>query len=46
MNIQFNKGMSELCILVLTLQKDQDGYELVEQIEQEFTIVEGNIIRY
>ncbi|MGG4552518.1 MULTISPECIES: PadR family transcriptional regulator [Paenibacillus] len=43
MNIQFKKGVLELCVLVLTAKKDRYGYELVEQISQRFEIAEGTI---
>ncbi|MNO13076.1 lineage-specific thermal regulator protein [compost metagenome] len=43
MNIQFKKGVLELCVLVLTAKKDRYGYELVEEISQKFEIAEGTI---
>ncbi|WHX49558.1 PadR family transcriptional regulator [Paenibacillus woosongensis] len=43
MNIQFKKGVLELCVLVLTAKKDRYGYELVEQISRRFEIAEGTI---
>ncbi|WP_334075364.1 MULTISPECIES: PadR family transcriptional regulator [Paenibacillus] len=43
MNIQFKKGVLELCVLVLTAKKDRYGYELVDQISQKFEIAEGTI---
>ncbi|MFC4776677.1 PadR family transcriptional regulator [Paenibacillus sp. GCM10023252] len=43
MNIQFKKGVLELCVLVLTLEKDRYGYELVSAISENFEIAEGTI---
>lgn len=43
MNIQFKKGVLELCVLVLTANKDRYGYELVEEISRRFEIAEGTI---
>lgn len=43
MNIQFKKGVLELCVLVLTEKKDRYGYELVEEISKKFEISEGTI---
>ncbi|MBH0155445.1 PadR family transcriptional regulator [Fictibacillus sp. 5RED26] len=43
MNVQFKKGVLELCVLVLTSQKDRYGYELVEEISKKFEISEGTI---
>lgn len=42
-NVQFKKGVLELCVLVLTSQKDRYGYELVEEISKKFEISEGTI---
>lgn len=43
MNIQFKKGVLELCVLVLTASKDRYGYELVSSISNEIAIAEGTI---
>ncbi|MFD1357093.1 PadR family transcriptional regulator [Fictibacillus halophilus] len=43
MNVQFKKGVLELCVLVLTSKKDRYGYELVEEISKKFEISEGTI---
>lgn len=43
MNIQFKKGVLELCVLVLLDKKDCYGYELVEQISNHINISEGTI---
>jgi PadR family transcriptional regulator PadR len=42
-NVQFKKGVLELCVLVLTAKKDRYGYELVEMISRKFEIAEGTI---
>ncbi|QVK17975.1 PadR family transcriptional regulator [Mycoplasmatota bacterium] len=43
MNIQFKKGVLELCVLSILDQKDCYGYELVNNISRSFTISEGTI---
>jgi PadR family transcriptional regulator PadR len=43
MNIQFKKGVLELCVLSLLDKKDFYGYELVEHISQYINISEGTI---
>lgn len=43
MNVQFKKGVLELCVLALTSKKDRYGYELVEEISKRFIISEGTI---
>ncbi|MFD2671581.1 PadR family transcriptional regulator [Marinicrinis sediminis] len=43
MNVQFKKGVLQLCVLVLTASKDRYGYELVEEISRKFAIAEGTI---
>lgn len=43
MNIQFKKGVLELCVLSMLLDKDFYGYELVEQISKHIYISEGTI---
>lgn len=43
MNIQFKKGVLELCVLVLLDKNDCYGYELVEKISQHINISEGTI---
>ena len=43
MNVQFKKGVLELCVLSLTAKKDMYGYELVEEISKNFEISEGTI---
>lgn len=41
MNIQFKKGVLELCVLELVSRKDYYGYELVQEISQDIDISEG-----
>ena len=41
MNIQFKKGVLELCVLELVRRKDYYGYELVQEISQDIDISEG-----
>lgn len=43
MNIQFKKGVLELCVLVLLLRRDFYGYELVHRISENIDIAEGTI---
>ncbi|MFD0872142.1 PadR family transcriptional regulator [Paenibacillus residui] len=43
MNVQFKKGVLELCVLVLTAKKDRYGYELVNRITEKFQIAEGTV---
>lgn len=43
MNVQFKKGVLELCVLVLTAKKDRYGYELVNRISEKFQIAEGTV---
>jgi PadR family transcriptional regulator, regulatory protein PadR len=43
MNIQFKKGVLELCVLVMLCRKDYYGYELVQAISQNIDIAEGTI---
>ena len=43
MNIQFKKGVLELCVLALLDKKDCYGYELVEKISKYIDISEGTI---
>lgn len=43
MNIQFKKGVLELCVLSLLDRKDFYGYELVEHISNFIDISEGTI---
>lgn len=43
MNIQFKKGVLELCVLALLTQGDFYGYEMVENISEYINISEGTI---
>ena len=43
MNIQFKKGVLELCVLSLLHGRDFYGYELVEKLSQFINISEGTI---
>lgn len=43
MNIQFKKGVLELCVLALLIKRDCYGYELVSDISKNITISEGTI---
>lgn len=43
MNVQFKKGVLELCVLVLTSKQDRYGYELVHTISDKFAIAEGTV---
>ena len=43
MNIQFKKGVLELCVLSVLVRKDCYGYELVQKISRNIDISEGTI---
>ncbi len=43
MNIQFKKGVLELCVLTILGRKDYYGYELVQTISRNIDIAEGTI---
>lgn len=43
MNVQFKKGVLELCVLALLLRRDFYGYELVHEISVNIDIAEGTI---
>ncbi|TYQ12797.1 UNVERIFIED_CONTAM: PadR family transcriptional regulator PadR [Acetivibrio alkalicellulosi] len=43
MNIQFKKGVLELCVLSMLFKKDCYGYELVNEISKNIAISEGTI---
>ncbi|MCM3785556.1 PadR family transcriptional regulator [Neobacillus mesonae] len=40
-NIQFKKGVLELCVLVLIHRKDRYGYELAQAVSRHIEIAEG-----
>ena len=43
MNIQFKKGVLEVCVLALLDQQDRYGYELVQKISSHISISEGSV---
>jgi PadR family transcriptional regulator PadR len=43
MNVQFKKGVLELCVLVVLCRRDYYGYELVHTISANIDIAEGTI---
>ncbi|MBF9016890.1 MULTISPECIES: PadR family transcriptional regulator [unclassified Oceanispirochaeta] len=43
MNIQFKKGVLEICVLSLIKSRDYYGYELVQSITENISISEGSI---
>jgi len=43
MNVQFKKGVLELCVLVLLDKQDRYGYELVQMISDQIAISEGSV---
>lgn len=43
MNIQFKKGVLNLCVLVLLDKQDHYGYELVQKISNQISISEGSV---
>ncbi|MUK89244.1 PadR family transcriptional regulator [Ornithinibacillus sp. L9] len=43
MNVQFKKGVLELCVLVLLDKQDRYGYELVQRISDRIAISEGSV---
>lgn len=43
MNIQFKKGVLEICVLSVLAHKDCYGYELVYEISKQIDISEGTI---
>ncbi|HLR67678.1 PadR family transcriptional regulator [Virgibacillus alimentarius] len=43
MNVQFKKGILEICVLVLLDKKDCYGYELVQRISEKIEISEGSM---
>ncbi|MDQ0226642.1 PadR family transcriptional regulator [Metabacillus niabensis] len=43
MNVQFKKGVLELCVLVLISKKDQYGYELAQNISKHIDVAEGTL---
>ena len=43
MNVQFKKGVLNLCVLVLLDKQDRYGYELVQKISNQISISEGSV---
>lgn len=43
MNIQFKKGVLEICVLALLNKEDHYGYELVKRISDQIAISEGSV---
>ena len=43
MNVQFKKGVLNLCVLVLLDKQDRYGYELVQKISNQIAISEGSV---
>ncbi len=43
MNVQFKKGVLELCVLALLEQTDRYGYELVQKLSNQIEISEGSV---
>jgi len=43
MNVQFKKGVLELCVLAVLEKKDCYGYELVQIISKKIEISEGSV---
>ncbi len=43
MNIQFKKGVLELCVLSLLFDQDRYGYELASSLSQTISISDGTI---
>ncbi|WP_152397823.1 PadR family transcriptional regulator [Paenibacillus cellulositrophicus] len=43
MNVQFKKGVLEMCVLALLARKDYYGFELAERISMEIDIAEGSL---
>lgn len=43
LNVQFKKGVLELCVLVILNKKDHYGYELVRKISNQIAISEGTV---
>lgn len=42
-NVQFKKGILEICVLVLLDKQDRYGYELVRKISDKIEISEGSM---
>ena len=45
MNVQFKKGVLDLCVLALTAWEDRYGYELAMAMSAKFEVAVGVCIR-
>jgi len=43
LNVQFKKGVLELCVLILISKRDYYGFELGESISKQIDIAEGTL---
>lgn len=43
MNVQFKKGVLEICVLVLASREDRYGYELAVKISEKFEVAVGSV---
>lgn len=43
MNIQYKKGVLELCVLALLHKKDRYGYEVSEELSKKIDIADGTV---
>lgn len=43
MNIQFKKGVLEICVLVMASRDDRYGYELAVKISEKFEVAVGSV---
>ncbi|MFF2480813.1 PadR family transcriptional regulator [Paenibacillus sp. NPDC058071] len=43
MNVQFKKGVLEICVLVLAAKEDRYGYELAVKISEKFEVAVGSV---
>jgi len=43
MNIQFKKGVLELCVLSMLTQENRYGYELADQLSESIQISDGTV---
>ncbi len=42
LNVQFKKGVLELCVLAILAQQDCYGYEIIQRISDQIDISEGS----
>ncbi|MFD2613870.1 PadR family transcriptional regulator [Paenibacillus gansuensis] len=43
MNVQFKKGVLEICVLALVARRDRYGYELAVKISEKFEVAVGSV---